>query len=371
MADYYTEGASRTKRKSTKVHTGKELSLLIVDIVVTILMSGLIFTSFAAMFCQYISPVKSGVLSVLALGAPIIYLLNIVVMLYWVIRLRWYHALTMFVVVFIGLFYLPKYYKLEIDRKYETSFKERKYTKVMTYNVFEGRKEGFVEYIKKHNPDILCVQEMTIGCDNWNALTEDYQSTYVPNVAIGGTQILTKYKIIRSGEIGDLPRHTANWADLKIKEDTVRVVNLHLHSTSIKAEDTNFLETHKYILDKERDTKLRSIIGRLVENNQKRAEQAQLVSDFLKESPYKVIVCGDFNDIPLSYTYRTIARKLDDAFSEMADGFAYTYNTRYKLLRIDNILVSPSIEVASYEVDNAVNLSDHYPVISRLVIQPQ
>ena len=50
----------------------------------------------------------------------------------------------------------------------------------------------------------------------------------------------------------------------------------------------------------------------------------------------------------------------------MADGFAYTYNTRYKLLRIDNGLLSPSIEVASYEVDNEVDLSDHFPVITRL-----
>ena len=113
---------------------------------------------------------------------------------------------------------------------------------------------------------------------------------------------------------------------------------------------------------------MRSIVERLVENNRKRALQADAIADFLEKSPYQTIVCGDFNDVPLSYTYNRIARGLDDTFSKQADGFAYTYNTRYRLLRIDNILVSPSIEVVSYEVDNKVDLSDHYPVVSRLKI---
>ena len=139
-----------------------------------------------------------------------------------------------------------------------------------------------------------------------------------------------------------------------------------LKSTSIRPEDTQFLEKHEYILDKERESKLRSIVERLVENNCKRAEQAERVAEFLEKSPYKMVVCGDFNDVPLSYTYNLIIANLDDTFSKMAEGFAYTYNTRYKLLRIDNILVSPSVEVVSYEVDNRVDLSDHYPVISRV-----
>ena len=179
-------------------------------------------------------------------------------------------------------------------------------------------------------------------------------------------QILSKYPILRKGGIEDLPSKSGMWADLKIEDDTVRVISLHLQSTSISPEDTRFIESHEFLLDKERDNKVRSITGRLVENNISRAHQAELVSKFLNETPYKTIVCGDFNDVPLSYTYRTIAKNLDDTFSQMANGFAYTYKTKYRLLRIDHILVSPSIEVASYEVDNKVAISDHYPVISRL-----
>ncbi len=366
MAELYSNSISRKKRRKRMSQSGSELSLSLLDIVVTLIMILLLFCSFAMVICQYITPAKSGILSVIALGAPIIYLLDIVVMFYWIVRWRWYRATTMIVVVILGLFYLSRYYKIEIDRKYDITYKERAFTKVMTYNVREGKSEGLAEYIRKHNPDILCLQEINIGGDTWNSLTENYQSTYAPKVGTGGNQILSKHRIIRSGEIDTLQRPSSVWADLKVKDDTIRVVSLHLQTTSISPQDTQFLEKHEYIADKERDSKLRSIVTRLVENNRKRAVQAELIADFLSKSPYKTIVCGDFNDVPLSYTYNSIARNLDDTFSKMADGFAYTYNMRYGLLRIDNILVSPSVKVVSYEVDNKVDYSDHYPVISRV-----
>lgn len=324
----------------------------------------LLFSTVTAIICQYVSPEKSGALSVIALGAPIIYLFDIVVMFYWVVRWRWYRATVMIVTVVLGLFYLSRYYKIEIDRKYDTSYRERLYTKIMTYNVREGKSEGLAEYIGKHNPDILCLQEM-FGLDNIALLQEKYNSTKRDGDGVGN-QIMSKYRIIRSGEIEGLDRKSAVWADLKVKDDTVRVVSLHLQSTSIHQEDTRFLEEHQYIADKERGGKLRSIVGRLVENNRKRTVQAEKVAEFLDSAPYITIVCGDFNDVPLSYTYNNIAENLDDTFSKRATGFAYTYDTKYRLLRIDNILVSPSVEVVSYEVDNAVDFSDHYPVISRV-----
>ena len=366
MAEYYSNSISRKKRRKSRVYSGKTLALFLLDVFATVAMLLLIFATITIIVCQYLSPAKSWVFSTFALGAPVIYLLDIVVMLYWVVRWRWYRALAMIAVVVLGLFYLSRYYKIDVERHYDSSFVERHYTKVMTYNVLEGKSEGFPAYIAKHNPDILCVQEMTVGSENWEALTQTYKTTHKSSGEPVGSQILTKFRIIRSGEIPNLPRRNGVWADLRIKDDTVRVVNLHLQSTSIRPEDTQFLEKHQYIVDSQRESKLRSIVSRLVENNSKRAKQAEAVAEFLEKSPYRTIVCGDFNDVPLSYTYNCIARNLDDTFSRMADGFAYTYDTRYRLLRIDNILVSPSIEVVSYEVDNDVDFSDHYPVISRV-----
>lgn len=366
MAEFYSNSINRRKRGKKRSYSGKSIALFLLDIVATIAMLLLLFATITATICQYISPEKSGVLSVISLGVPILYLLDIVVMFYWVVRWRWYRATAMIVAVVLGLFYLSRYYKIEIDRKYDTSYRERLYTKVMSYNVHEGKAEGLVSYIEKHNPDILCLQEMSVVGDNWNALAERYKTTYNPGESAGGNQILSKYRIIRSGNIDGLDRRNGVWADLRVKDDTIRVINLHLQSTSIRREDTSFLEEHKYIADKERESKLRSIVGRLMENNRKRALQAESVAKFLEGTTGTIIVCGDFNDVPLSYTYNIIADNLDDTFSKMADGFAYTYDTKYHLLRIDNILVSPSVEVVSYEVDNEVDFSDHYPVVSRI-----
>ena len=367
MAEYYTNSIGRSKRRRKRVYGGKSLALFLLDILATVAMLLLLFSTIAVVVCQYISPEKSGILSVIALGAPIIYLLDIVVMFYWVVRWRWYRASIMIAVVFLGLFYLSRYYKIEIDRHYDTSFRESRYIKVMTYNVLDGKEEGLVRYIDSHNPDILCLQEIW-GSDNLNTLCEKYKSTRQEGDG-ANNQIFSRYKILRSGTIDSISRSGCVWADLKIKEDTVRVLSLHLQSTSIRPEDTQFLEKHEYLLDSERKNKLSSIVERLVENNRKRAVQAETIAEFLESTPYTTIVCGDFNDVPLSYTYNSILRGLDDTFSEKAEGFAYTYDTKYKLLRIDNIFVSPSVEVVSYEVDNEVDLSDHYPVISRLILK--
>jgi hypothetical protein len=176
MAEYYSNGIGRSKKRKTRAYSGKSLMLFLLDVVVSIAMLLLIFSTVTAIICQYISPEKSGVLSVIALGAPIIYLLDIAVMFYWVVRWRWYRATAMICVVFIGLFYLSRYYKIDIDRHYDASYRESKYVKVMTYNALDGMAEGFVEYINSHNPDILCLQEI------WDkkslaTLCEKYKST--------------------------------------------------------------------------------------------------------------------------------------------------------------------------------------------------
>ena len=365
MAEIYTNSISRSRRRKRKNYSGKEIFFLLLDTLFTLAIPVLLFVTVTAIICQYISPERSGALSTISLGAPIIYLADIVVMFYWVVRWRWYRATIMMVTLLLGFCYLSRYYKFDIDRDYETTYIERRYHKVMTYNVCEGKNEELVPYIEKHNPDILCLQEMNTNSENWEALVARYKNTRKFEDK-NNNYIFSKYRILRSGCVDDLAAMSAVWADLKIKDDTVRVVSLHLQSTSIRPEDTQFLENHTYIVDKERESKLKSIVARLVENNSLRAVQAEKIALFLKESPHRLIVCGDLNDVPLSYTYNILSRNLNDTFSECAEGFAYTYNTKYRLLRIDNIFVSPSVEVISYEVDNRVAYSDHYPVISRL-----
>ena len=77
--------------------------------------------------------------------------------------------------------------------------------------------------------------------------------------------------------------------------------------------------------------------------------------------PY-IIVCGDFNDTPISYTHRTIAQDLDDAFTQSGRGLGISYNQNRFYFRIDNILTSKNLRAYNCTVDRSIKESDHYPI---------
>jgi endonuclease/exonuclease/phosphatase (EEP) superfamily protein YafD len=98
----------------------------------------------------------------------------------------------------------------------------------------------------------------------------------------------------------------------------------------------------------------------------KRAEQAKKVTHHRKSSPYPVIVCGDFNDTPVSFAYHKMSTGLKDAFLQKGKGRGNTYLGRFSL-RIDYILYSNGIEALEFDKIEA-ELSDHYPILSNFRI---
>ena len=149
-------------------------------------------------------------------------------------------------------------------------------------------------------------------------------------------------------------------------DDTVRVFNNHLRSTSIKAADNDYITGHEFIGDTARETKFRSIAGRLRYNGVLRAAQVDSIAGAMRGMPQRrKIVCGDFNDTPISYVYRTMARGTTDAFSTCGKGYSHTYRGFFSTLRIDYVLYSAGLEALSYKVP-FVAYSDHLPVVVRL-----
>jgi len=98
-----------------------------------------------------------------------------------------------------------------------------------------------------------------------------------------------------------------------------------------------------------------------------RANQADSVSKVVRNSPYKVILCGDFNDVPGSYTYRTVRNGLADSWVERGNGWGNTFHENLFLFRIDFIMHSPTIKTTRVKVDK-VKYSDHYPIWANLEI---
>lgn len=360
MGDYYKSSytSSGGRRRNQRSATG-----LIIDIFVGVITLVVVALFLTTLFVPSLDPRQHGEVSTLGLVAPIIYAMQAALTLYWIVRWRPFIAVVMVFVSLLGVFQLSLFYKLELRRVYsEPNLKPRydkKALKVMSYNVRsfiddnrERQLDSIVKIIKAVNPDILCLQEMGFS-DIADSLLEPLKPMPHSLSRVNlSPAIYSRYPIIKVSRMDTLKNFV--WADIVIKkdknnEDTIRVFNNHLHSTAIRRDDSNYIENHEY-LEGDSLGKVHSMVKRLTENNRVRAEQADTLAALVAVSPYPVIVCGDFNDTPVSYTYRTVARKLNDPYRKVGRGYSHTYRGFFDMLRIDYIFYSDEFEALSYEV---------------------
>ena len=358
MADYYGRSYSSPSGRRRNQRSASGLLLDIVRGVVTLCVVALFI---ATLFVPTLDPREWSTLSTLGLIAPFVYAAQALLTLYWIVRWRVAVATLMVIVSLCGVFSVSLFYKLELRRVYtEPNLRPRydsRALKVMSYNVrsFIGDNgerciDSVVSMIKALNPDILCLQEM-----GFSDIADSLLSPLHPMPrSLSRTElspaIYSRYPIIRAGRVDSLKEFV--WADVVVKrgtqEDTLRIYNSHLHSTAIRRDDSEYIERHAYLDDSL--GKVRSIITRLAENNALRAAQADTLALMVASSPYPAIVCGDFNDTPISYTYRTVARPMRDAFRWAGRGYSHTYRGFFDMLRIDYILAGEEFEPLSYEV---------------------
>lgn len=358
----------------------RSLLLRLLDLLMTLLTAVTAVTMVVTFFVPYVDPGRVWFFPVLGLAAPAVYVVTVVLALYWIIRWRLVRAGIMVALVVVGLFKVSLFYRPEFRRNYGDERYDRRAFKVMTYNVrgFYGENRlssvgDVLQLIGDHNPDIICLQEFNARLagqsDEFALLDEKYESavfgrTQAPDSLYGAPLvILSKYRILRSGVV--LTPGTSVWADLLIGDDTIRVFNNHLRSTAIKAADNEYITNRDFISDTAREVKIRSIVSRLRENSILRAAQVDSIADVIADARARCIVCGDFNDTPMSYVYRTMAGGLNDAFSKSGSGYSHTFRGFFNTLRIDYVLCSDSFDPVSYEVPQ-VEYSDHLPVVVRL-----
>lgn len=99
----------------------------------------------------------------------------------------------------------------------------------------------------------------------------------------------------------------------------------------------------------------------------KRGEQARMVREALDQSSYPSVVCGDFNDVPNSYTYFHIKKDWQDAFLKKSLGIGRTYMGVAPTLRIDYILPNNQFTINQFEMVDE-DLSDHLMLVADLSV---
>lgn len=308
----------------------------------------------------YVQPKNFGVLSVLSLAVPILILINVAFLLYWLLKVKKQLLMSLLVLV-LGYNHVISLYKFSSTQvnEVENSLSIMNYN-VRLFNIYNWINQPNVEtdienLITTNQPDIVCFQEFH---PHKNLDLKIYPFKYEKLSGKKfkyGQAIYSKYPFINKGSVS-FPNTSNNaiYADIVVNKDTLRIYNLHLQSSKIDAN-----------VDRLDSKKSEQLFIRLKETFKMQQSQTELFLAHKSKSPYKVIIAGDFNNTAYSYVYKEIRGNLKDAFIESGSGFGRTFHFKYFPVRIDFILVDDSFEVNKFKTINE-KLSDHYPILTNI-----
>ncbi|WP_292010928.1 endonuclease/exonuclease/phosphatase family protein [Chryseobacterium sp.] len=286
-------------------------------------------------------------LNLLSLFFPYLVILHIILTVVWIIKRK---KIAFIFVLSTLIFYNP------IKRwiKFSPQHGENNITncdiKVLTFNVQYGSFgwKNVKKYIVDQDADIILVQE------------KDTNRVVKKNLVKYPTVILkTKHRIIRQAQLlCDKSKGNSFYADVEINGKVVRVVNVYLEPFQLNKSMFQFDGI------KEEKNKFSFVFSHLIPTFRTHEDQIRKIRKAIDNSPYPVILAGDFNSVPNSYEYYNLGKNLDDAFVKAGNGVSTSFHDYGLPLRIDYIFTSKSIVPVSYKVDYSVKLSDHYPVIA-------
>lgn len=247
------------------------------------------------------------------------------------------------------------------------------------YNWIKGKNDTrtkIFEFLKYENPDITCFQEFYNNSQdsvtNEQIISEllqskhiarDYNPSDTKHNTNKGYRIFSKFPLSGISPIFD---HTDNligiFADVDFKGSRARIFNIHLRSIKLGYDDYDFIDQIDKKNNSEQVSGAMNIYNKLTKAYAMRVRQAEIVRELMDASPYPVVLCGDFNEPPVSYCYREIrGGDLCDAFCESGTGWGGTVRLKFLKFRIDYIIHSSALESRAFNTHRE-NLSDHFAI---------
>ena len=148
--------------------------------------------------------------------------------------------------------------------------------------------------------------------------------------------------------------------------DTILVINNHLKSVGLSMEDREEFKEMVYAPESKMSRQgSKTILSKITHAAAARAAMADKVATFIdRHRGTPMIVCGDFNDTPISYAYRRVGKDLTDAYVSTGRGFGRSFNRDAIFVRIDQMFCSEEFTPYAAYVDTKMKCSDHYPIVS-------
>jgi endonuclease/exonuclease/phosphatase family metal-dependent hydrolase len=342
-------------------------------LVYTLLLINLVavFALGIASISVFLSPEKIWVAALFGMAYPYLLIVNLIFIVLWAFIKPWFMLISI-AVILAGYSNIGNYLQFSGKKTSEkgihiTSYNVRYFMGATDFPSKENA-DHILNFLRQEGSDIICLQEVRLNkrqiFDINNTKIADISHMQLAHSSNAGGQLtMTRYPILNMGEIRF--KNSGNmiiFTDVLIESDTVRVYNCHLQSYRLQKEEINSIDSMDFENQSKAKERLQELSGKFRDALIKRAEQAATLREHLNQCPYPAIVCGDFNDTPVSFTYRTVrGEDLKDSFIESGKGTANTYNGKLPSFRIDYILYSPKFTSYNFEV-STLNHSDHFPI---------
>jgi vancomycin resistance protein VanJ len=334
--------------------------------------------TWAAYLAWFINPSSVPLAGMLALAVPVFIVANVIFLVIWLIFFRRFAWLSL-ITLALGWWHLSGLVGWNLKAAGETTANT---FRVMTYNVrsfhypgpykWHNTPPGIARLTDSLQPDILCMQEY-LHSEDW---LPDFKHPhkFIANSNELSLAIYSTFPIIHAEEVAYTKRAGEYrgfvYADILNGNDTLRVVNIHLMSIGINAKDLSKIKQLQKTDEVELEKSSKRLFGQLMDAYRVRGKQVVQVRQFLVDSPYPIILCGDFNDTPTTYTYRVLGKGKTNAFTTAGSGFGTSqvkFHSNHLPLRIDHIIVDKRFTPVHAEVVQKV-FSDHYPVFADIAL---
>jgi endonuclease/exonuclease/phosphatase family metal-dependent hydrolase len=335
----------------------------------------LVLITFLCYLSPYIHPEYFSWLNILSTGYPALVILHLLFIGWWVFRKKkyWWYSVA---AIIAGAMYLGHFIGIHPGNKNSTgqALRIASFNVADFYNPASEKKvqpADFDRCIREISADILCLQEFALKQKTCNLHLQQYASlqAYPYHFWQKGMNsiILSKYPI-RKGIRMDISSNGNGciYTDIQVNDKTIRIYTTHLQSNKITLEANDLIEEGE-IDDRHTWRQARSIVNRVRNVSAVRAEQSIVIAEDRRKCPYPAIICGDFNEAPLSYAYNTLSKGMTDAFCSSGKGIGFTYAGKIPMLTIDYILLSNKINPGTCFVKHT-RLSDHYPLVADIFL---
>ena len=352
---------------------------------VNFLLAAFLLLSYLSVF---VNPEIFWLMAFMGLAYPFLLIINIIFAIFWMFRWNKIFLVSL-ISILIGWNNITNHFQIPLSRKnIDKTFNDKvdniKTIKVLSYNVRlfdrynwseqKDAKDKIINFILSNNPDILCLQEYFTSAKSdlserkIKSVLKQYKYSHVyyniktKDLSNFGIVTFSKYPIIEKGVIKfENTFNTGIYTDIKTNNDTIRIYNNHLQSIKLKSKNYDFF-TRLSLRDQEQLKEFKDISSRLRYAYIMRARQVDLISKHAEDSPFPVILCGDFNDTPVSYTYKKVKGNMKDAFVESGIWTGSTYVGSLPSFRIDYLFFDKK-RFNSYNYrTHRVAFSDHYPI---------